>query len=139
MRNLITFALSALICLGCRGDDAIFAPPLDLETLYWDLRAPHNAVQLSTTAPYDTVQLTAIPLTPKGAIWISAGETAVDEGPTVWRSTDSVRVRVSSTGLVKALGATAGPVFVTAAKQVNNVTRMDSILVRVVADPAPSP
>lgn len=120
--------------LGCRTDSS-FAPAADPNTLFWALRLDQHAVQLSLTAPVNTIQLTATSYTPFGTEWTPvAGDTAP---ATQWYSTDSSKVLVSSTGLVTAKAVTTSAIRVIAIRRIHNVTQADTSQVRVVDEPTP--
>lgn len=122
----------ALLCVAC-GHDAAFAPPNAPAQLYWQLRLSQHAVQLSTVAPYDTVQLTVATLTPSGAVF--EGSDPSTEGAVRWASLDSSKVLVSNDGRISARMATDFQVGVVASRQIGNVTHADTVQVRVVGAP----
>jgi hypothetical protein len=122
-----------------------FAPSPAPEALFWKLRLNENAVQLSTLAPYDTIRLIATPLTPSGTEWKPTGMSEAEAAaflaanPIRFWSTDSTKVGVTADGLVKARAVTPGLVRVIASRQIHNVTRADTVQVRVVATPGEPP
>ncbi len=121
------FALSSIAC----RNDIVFTPLPPVETLYWDLRVNHGAVQLSTTPPYDTVQLQAIPYTADDQIWTFTGDsTDRPQSTTTWVSADASKVSVSADGLLTARAPTAA-VNIMVTRQIGTVTHKDTIRVQV--------
>lgn len=126
--------LAVLGLSACAGDKSLAPPPRDSALSYWSLRIDHSAIQMSVVPPYDTVQLSAIPFTLDGDPWITseASDSVLVASPTRWYSTDSATIRVSSTGLVSAIGTTDGRrIYVVATRQINRKTHVDSALVQV--------
>jgi len=122
-------ALSGLL-LGCTsGDVAAPKPAPDPSQLFWALTLDHHAVNLSTTAPYDTLQLTATPRT-------VTGDTLPDNGTVVYTSSDLSTVRVSQDGLVQAVAPGTGVTLV-ASLTIGNLTRVDTTFVNVTANATP--
>ncbi len=131
----------ALAATASCSDDLVVAPPLlvDSPHLYARLEMNHHAVLLSVVAPYDTVQLTTTPRDFKGDAWQPINVTSVERdsllqaNPPVYVSQDSTRVKVTSTGLIRAVGVTnsTATVRVIATRQLGGVTRADTTLVRV--------
>jgi hypothetical protein len=119
--------LAASLSLGCAtsAKDAAFAPPSDPASLYWLLRVDQHAVQL---LPDSTLQLHAATYTALGTTYTPPAGVAVT---TTWRSLDSTKVTVSPTGLIGAVAVTQNPVKVIVAQQVGNLTRADTLQVKV--------
>ncbi len=131
-KSLLSFtALCASLVLGGCDIDPSVAPVMSSpDSLFWTLRIDYPAVRLSTNAPYDTVRLSAVPYTAVGTV---IDTTIVASGNTTWYSTDSTLVRVSSTGIVSARGATgAKKIYVVARRQVDGITREDRAMIQVV-------
>lgn len=105
-----------------------------LESTYWALELNHHAVLLSTTAPWDTLPLTATPLNHLGQLLTGVGVPQ-------YSSTDIKHVSVTSDGVLHAIGplAPGQEVVVTARLTVNNVTHADTVYVRVMETPNPPP
>lgn len=125
-RLTLLFAVSALGggALGCSGDTAGTAPVLAQTQIYWALRFNYHAVNMATTAPYNTVQLTATPVN-------AAESPLLSLGPVTYTAADSA-VTVSQTGLVTARYTTPST-FVTATlhDQRSNVTHTDTVFIQV--------
>lgn len=129
-RPLVAIALAGVMA-GCSSDGLATQPSADTSRLYWSLALDHHAVTLATTAPYDTVRLTATPLNPSGE--------AIDGlGPVTYTSTDLEHARVSEDGVVQAL-AEGTNIAVVATLQAGNATHVDTAWVSVTsaADPRP--
>lgn len=118
------------IVLGCSsGDVAAPKPAQDPSLLYWALTLDHHAVNLSTAAPYDTLQLVATPRT-------ATGEGLLDTGTVVYSTSDLSTVRVSPDGLVQAIAPGAG-VMVIASLTLAGLTHADTAMVNVTSNPNP--
>lgn len=92
--------LTLLTGAGCSSPDLIGPGTVSSTQLPWTLSLNTHAITLSTVAPYDTLQLTAVPRTVAGV--------ALSDSPEVtWRAADS-SVRVSSTGFLTARRRTTG-------------------------------
>ena len=139
-RNLLRGGLRlalilAAALLGC-STDAALAPAPPPNSLYWNLRTDYHAVQLSMTAPGDSLQVSAASLNPSGGTWTPPDPASAP--PVLWVSSDSTKVWVSSTGLLKAKGVTGtSNVRIVASRQVDNVTRADTVFVRVINETSP--
>jgi hypothetical protein len=126
-------ALGAVIsAIGCGGDNAT-APILDEAHAYWTLQLNENAVVLALTAPYDTIQLTATPLS-------ALGTPIERNGSVTYRATDS-SVTVSPTGLVTAHYVTrvnrTTDIIAALRDSVQGVTHEDTVRFVVTATPNP--
>lgn len=122
-------AIFLLAVLGCGGDVVTTQPLTDGSHLFWSLTLDKHAINLSTTAPYDTTRVTATPRTSSGAVLTDAPAPRYISG-------DPERLRVDSDGVLHALGAgTAIPVI--ARTSVGNLTHVDTALVDITADSAP--
>ncbi len=132
--------------VGC-NDALVGGLPVtsDGANLYGRLGMNHHAVLLSMVAPYNTVQLSTIPRDLDDNEWMPDHLTAAERdsvlaaNPPRYLSQDETRVRVSADGLVRAVGTTTitGTVRVIATRQLGNVTRADTTLVRVLNEPSP--
>lgn len=126
-------SLGLLVCaatlVGCSSDatDPVSVPA---QQLYWALHVNWPAINLALTAPYNTMQLSATPVSASGAAL--ATDSAVH-----YKTLDST-VTVSSTGLLTARYLTDRTTVV-ASLAVNGVTLTDTAWVRVTADPLASP
>jgi hypothetical protein len=117
-------AAISLVASGCAGDVPVSPPASsDPSTLYWSLTLDHRAVTLSTTAPYDTIQLTATARVASGAV-VSGTRT-----PT-FTSLDLERIEVSADGLVHAHGV-GDQIGVVASLTEGNLTHADTVFINV--------
>lgn len=117
------------LLLACGSDLVAPKPAPDPSRLYWALTLDHRAVNLSTTAPYDTLQLTATPRT-------ALGDALPESASVVFASTNPVYVQVSPTGLLTGV-ASGSQTQVVATLTLGNVTHADTATVNVTADSAP--
>lgn len=103
------------------------SPP---DSLFWTLRIDYPAVRISLRAPYDTVQLSAVPYSGVG---VAMDTIAAGSANTTWYSTDSTLVRVTPAGLVRARGVTGSKkIYVVARRKVDGITREDRAMIQVV-------
>lgn len=117
--------------LGCSGDtlnglSSRFSPT----QTYWALQLNQHAVILALTPPYDTVQLTAVPVN-------SAGVPLVGLGAVTYKSTDSA-LTVDSTGLVTAHFVTQGTprLLIATLQDVHQrITHTDTVAILVTQTP----
>jgi hypothetical protein len=130
-RRVATVALGVVCVMSCGTDDVATQPTTDAGSLFWALTLDHRAITLSTTAPYDTIQLTA---TPRNA----SGVALSGLGPVTFTSTDLARVQVSVDGAIQAIAPGSG-ILVIATLQAGNATHADTVIVSVTQDSAPSP
>lgn len=93
-RRRIAVMLAAAI-LGCGGNEPTGYQPIDSDHFYWSLTLDHEAITLSTLAPYDTLQLTATPRN-------GAGVPLEGLGSVTFRSLSPDRLSVTPDGLIKA-------------------------------------
>ena len=107
---------------GC-ASDTTGPTAIDPAHLYYQLTLNHHAMTMALTAPYNTLQLTATPTS-------ATGVPLADTGMTIWTSSDTTSVRVSSTGVVTAI-ATTTQVVIAANHTINGVTHGDTALVNV--------
>lgn len=120
MRNFIYFLL---ICtLGCKSN-GLDSPALSTDMDVWDIRLNHQAILMSTIAPYDTVRLDIIGRNAKGIPIVHDG--------TVTFFTRSRNVYVDSSGVVRALQA-IDEAWVIAEFVEGNIRYTDSARIRVV-------
>ncbi len=118
--------------LGCY-DYTVIRPTTEPEALYWELKANHRAVLLSKTEPYNTLQLTAIPVNLNGE---PLALDSLQASPVMWESSDTTTVKVTQAGVISAEKVTTR-VNVYATMTVGELTRKDTIWVGVTAT-APS-
>jgi len=122
-------ACVALACSIGNEPTGVTSPSRDP---YASLRLNVHTVTLSTTAPFDTVQLVATPYTVSGAVATGLGT------PTFTLS--DTTISLSATGVLQARSPTPGTgsmVIASLRDAKNNVTRYDTVLV-VVTKTAPS-
>ena len=126
------FLLSALGggALSCGGDTTTGPAPRPATQAYWALQLNQHAVNLALTAPYDTIHLTATPLTVSGTPLTGAS-------PATFQVSDST-VTVSPSGLVTAHYVTT-KTQVIAALTVQGVTLRDTAFIQVTPTPTASP
>jgi hypothetical protein len=111
--------------LGCGSSDAIAPTTPDMTQAFWQLRLNHHAVTLDVgTAPYDTVRLSAMPLSPTG----KPLPTAITVTYSVVNNDTSVFV--DSTGLVHAHTVKQG-VKIAARATLQGVTLADTVRLNV--------
>lgn len=127
--GLLAIVLSgaAIAAIACGGDNGA-APVSDLVRSFWAVRLNAHAINLALTAPYDTVQLTATPVTVDGTPLSGVGQIQYSAG-------DS-SLTVSASGLVTA-HYTTNSTFLIATLTVGNLTLADTAVVQVTAT-APS-
>lgn len=136
----------AATSVGC-GDEFAGGLPAtsDGANLYARLEMNHHAVLLSIVAPYDTVRLSAMPKDMDGNDWfpdhltVTERDSLLAVNPPKYLSQDEARVRVGANGFLQAVGTTTatGTVRVIATRQLGNVTRADTTLVRILDEPSP--
>lgn len=116
---------------ACQGDHLTPPPPIDPAMLYWALDLNYHAVTLSTTAPYDTLTLTA---TPRNQV----GEALEGLPAPQYSSTNPDQVVVTANGTLVAAQITTEPVAVVATLTTDNLKHVDTMFVRVVNAPTPA-
>ncbi len=102
----------------------------DPMSVYWEVQLNHHAATLSMYAPWNTMQLSLIPLTLKGDTM------SLSNGTQTFESSDSNSVSVTSTGLVRAKVVTTS-VQIYASLTLGKLTYRDTLYVKVVSDPSP--
>ncbi len=122
------FGVLAMTGLMACGGDGPPTGPIPEGTGFWVLALNHDAITLSTTAPYDTIQLVATPLD-------ANGDRIDGEQTTVFSSTDRA-VTVTPSGLVTGVAAT-GFATITARMTVGQVTLTSTAYVRVLDAASP--
>lgn len=115
--------------LGCGGDTTTAPPPLATRA-FWALQLNQHAVNLALQAPYNTMQLTATPLT-------VAGTPLAGVGQATFQASDSTVTVDAQTGVITAHYVTA-QTQVIATLQVQGVTLADTAYVQVTATPLTS-
>jgi hypothetical protein len=114
-------AAIALVLSGCAGDAVAPSPSINDPQMFWALALDHRAVTLSTVAPYDTIRLTATPLT------INGEPLSGLPAPT-FTSLDLDRAQVSADGLVRVIkSGTKIPVLATLT--VGNLQHADTVFI----------
>lgn len=121
--------LSGLV-IACSSPDTNGPAAQDPATSYWHLVLNTHAITMSTVAPYDTVRLSATPLTALGTPLVGA--------PAVTFTTTDSSVRVSPTGILTA-HAVDSDVKVIATLTYHNVRQADTAFITVTSDMPSSP
>lgn len=121
-----------VVLTGCSGLEPVtgYKPVTDPEQLYMALTLNYRVANLSTAAPYNTIQLTA---TPRNAVGVPMSGLP---GPT-FRSSDTTKVRVTANGLVEARGRATGVQVIAEVVAEGNIRRADTALVNVTTNPSP--
>jgi plastocyanin len=109
--------------LGC-GSDRAGTNPVAPDRQYWQLSLNHHAVTLAKTAPSNTLQLTATPLTADGTVVPNTDAVAT------FTVSNPAVVSVSPTGLLTAVG-TGSSVTVIARLTIGGLTLADTAIVNV--------
>lgn len=127
LRRWIALSLPLLggALIGC-GSDTTGPAAVGAAQAYWALRLNVHAVNLDTTLPDRTIQLTAVPVTATGTPLVGLG--AVTYTP------EDTTVTVSATGLMTARYPTSGT-FVVASLQAQGVTLADTVDIQVASTP----
>lgn len=118
------------LALGCQAN---LGPPTqpNIDDIFWNLKLSHHAVTMSTTAPYDTLTVTATPRNRAGVPL--AGLPAVQ-----YTTTDARSVAVTSDGMLVAVSPTSfNPAQVIATMTAGNLRHTDTVYVKVVDTPTP--
>lgn len=131
-RCLGVLTLCTLMLVGCGEIKRAtpFEPVTDGSKLFGALTLDHRAINLSTTAPYDTIRLTAIPRNMRG-------EPLEGLPAPTFRSADTVSVWVTEDGLVQARRATSGVAVIAELVTGDNVRHADTAIVKVSAAATP--
>ena len=120
-------ALPSLLCavaaMGCGTDYVSPATPTDPSQLFATLALDHHAIVLSTTAPWNTIQLTATPMNVDG-------EPLTGLPAATYSLSDSGSVAITPDGELTALAPASG-VLVIASMSGGNSTRKDTAYVTV--------
>ena len=118
-----------VVLLSCHNTETTGPAPLSATQGYWALQLSEQAVNMSLTPPYNTLQLTAQPVN-------AAGDTLAIPKVVSFQSNDS-SVTVSPTGLLTAHFTTAlSQVVVTLTAQ--GIAATDTVVVQVTQDTMPS-
>lgn len=120
--------LSAMLLAGCSDSSSV--PTSTDNAFYWKLQLNQHALNLAVTAPANTAQLVATPLSAKSA--------ALSDTGTVQYSAHDSAVTVSSTGLVTAHFRTDGALVI-AKFTARGTTHADTAIVRVTDTPLAEP
>jgi len=128
--GLLTLGVLALGACGDLEPVTPFEPITDGSKLYGSLALNHRAINLTLTAPYDTIRLTA---TPRNLL----GEPMEGLPAPTFRSLDTVSVKVTADGLVQARRVTAGVQVIAEIVTGDNIRHADTAIVKVVDTPAP--
>lgn len=137
---LKSLAYAAIIGLmfvqtACSRDDGVMPVVTSPDSLFWSLRINYPAIRLSLLESFDTVTVRAVPYNVLG------DELPIDSSEILnikWISSDSSLVRVAQNGLISARGVTGTKkIYVTATRQIGNITKEDRALVQVTDDDNP--
>ncbi|HEU4584249.1 MAG TPA: hypothetical protein VFR95_00795 [Gemmatimonadaceae bacterium] len=126
----ITFA--AITLAGCGDIQTVepYSPITDPAALFMSLTLDHGAINLSTTPPYDQLQITATPRDANGAAMEGLG------APTI-RSSDTTKVWVTPDGVLQAREPGSGIRVIAELVAEGNVRHADTAIVNVTSDSAP--
>ncbi len=123
--------LCGTMLTACKPD-VVGPPSQDMDALLWSLKLNHHAVVLSLAAPYDTVQLIAIPR--------NVSDVELESPSTVTYTTTDTTIRLNANGFVRASSVTpsAGARVVVKVNS-GQVTLIDTAFIHVKsATPPPS-
>lgn len=126
--TLMAFVLTAA---GCAGDGLQQPSFVDGNEVYWALELDQRAITMSTTSPYDTLTIVAVPRKAGGAPIAGLPK------PT-YVSMDFKHVTVTPEGVLVAVAPTDEPVGVIATLTVGNLKHADTAWVRIVDNPSPT-
>jgi hypothetical protein len=119
--------LGLSILAACRADGVVNPTNPNVQQ-YWALQLDRSAITLALAADYDTLHLTAMPVTPSGA--------PIEGLPApTFRSTNVNTVTVDAAGQITALDLTAGTQVI-ASLTADGITHADTALVAVTAEAA---
>lgn len=124
--------VALLAFAGCGGLEPVdaYAPITDPELMYMTLTLDHKAINLSTVAPYNSIQLTA---TPRDAH--DAPMTGLPL-PT-FRSTDTTRIVVTADGMVQARRSGTGIRVIAELAADGNIFHADTAFINVTTTATP--
>lgn len=125
-------ALLVILAVGACGEldpVATYEPITDPSALFMGLTLNHHAINLSTEAPYDELQLVA---TPRSA----SGSPISGLPPVDYRSSDTTRLWVSADGLLRARRPGSNLTVIAEIVTSDNIRRADTAFVNVI-DGAP--
>jgi hypothetical protein len=124
-----SLTLAVSLVLACESESLKPQLPEPSE-LYWELTLDHRSVLLSTTPPYNTLQLVA---TPRNAL----GQPLPGYPAPEFTSTDYDRVGVTADGMLEAFAVTGQPVLIRISLTANDQTYRDSVYVSVMENTDP--
>ncbi len=126
--------LLATILAGCGGLEPVapYSPITDPAALYMSLTLDHGAINLSTAAPYNELQLTATPRDANGSPM--SGLPA-----STFRSSDTTTVWVTPEGLLQARKPGNGVKVIAELLADGNVRHADTAMVNVTSNQTPPP
>jgi len=127
-RTALRGVLLALVVAGCDRLTPVapYTPTTDPAQLFLSLTLDHRTITMSTLAPYDTLQLTAMPRDGTGAPMTGL------PAPT-FTSSDTTAVRVTPGGLLQARAA-GSALIIAEIRADGNVRQADTAYVTVTAD-----
>src|SRR6188472_1020921 len=126
--------LLGLALAGCSGLEPVptYEPVTDPAQLYMRLVLSHRAINLSTVAPANTLQLTATPLD-------ASGQPMAGLPVPSFRSSDTTSVWVTPEGLLQARGPATGVTVIADLVAPGNIRHADTAMVNVNATTDPPP
>lgn len=132
LRTLIVAVILVMLVNACGDVDpyAPHAPITDPAKLFMRVTIDHSAINMSTGAPYNTLQLTATPLDAKGHAMSGLPQAT-------FTSSDTSSVWVSPEGLLTARNATTDVTIIAEIDAGGNVRHTDTAYVNVTSDPNP--
>ena len=116
-------AVFTILTLGCGTDYVTTPPPTGSGDLFASLVLDHHAIALSTTAPNNTIQLTANAINAQGQPLPGAGQAT-------FSLSDTGSVSITSDGMLTAKSPATG-VLVVATLSNRNLTHKDTAYVNV--------
>ena len=132
VRSLAALLLGVVTLVRCGDIQPVepYSPITDPAALFMSLTLDHKAINLSTVAPYDELQLTATPRDANGAAMVGMA------APTI-RSSDTTKVSVTPDGRLQARAPGDGIRVIAELVAEGNVRHADTAIVNVTSDSAP--
>ena len=132
VRSLAALLLGAVTLVRCGDIQPVepYSPITDPAALFMSLTLDHKAINLSTVAPFDELQLTATPRDANGAAMVGMA------APTI-RSSDTTKVSVTPDGRLQARAPGDGIRVIAELVAEGNVRHADTAIVNVTSDSAP--
>ncbi len=138
LRDRIALLVVAALSLYSCADPSFDPPEHTAETIFWEVKANHRAIQMSTVSPNDTLSINAYPVDVNGQL-INMTEIDADiKSRVLWVSSDSSKVKVTQDGYLRAIAETP-QVDIVCRITIGRVTHNLTIVVKVNSDPSPLP